>query len=75
MEKSVDRTAIGASKQGLGKDSARLAICTVSKPIEILREPNVPLCLTFIDLKNVFDSVETEVVVEALTTETSLLNT
>ncbi|KAK6754712.1 hypothetical protein RB195_013601 [Necator americanus] len=38
----------------------------VSKLIEISREYKVPLCLTFIDLKKAFDSVETEAVVEAL---------
>ncbi|KAK6731323.1 hypothetical protein RB195_007659 [Necator americanus] len=41
-------------------------IHTVSKLIEISREYKMPLCLTFIDLKKAFDSVETEAVVEAL---------
>ncbi|KAK6752051.1 hypothetical protein RB195_003462 [Necator americanus] len=41
-------------------------IHTVSKLIEVSREYKMPLCLTFIDLKKVFDSVETEAVVEAL---------
>ncbi|KAK6732754.1 hypothetical protein RB195_016862 [Necator americanus] len=35
-------------------------IHTVSKLIEVSREYKMPLCLTFIDLKKVFDSVETE---------------
>ncbi|KAK6742749.1 hypothetical protein RB195_010174 [Necator americanus] len=55
-----------ASKQGFEKDSARLTTSTVSKLIEVSREYKMPLCLTFIDLKKTFDSVETEVVVEAL---------
>ncbi|KAK6736126.1 hypothetical protein RB195_019040 [Necator americanus] len=38
----------------------------VSKLIEVSREYKMPLCLTFIDLKKAFDSVETEAVVEAL---------
>ncbi|KAK6726483.1 hypothetical protein RB195_004670 [Necator americanus] len=41
-------------------------IRTVSKPIEVSREYKVPLCLTFIDLKKAFNSVETEAVAEAL---------
>ncbi|KAK6765814.1 hypothetical protein RB195_025622 [Necator americanus] len=41
-------------------------IHTVSKLIEVLREYKMPLCPTIIDLKKAFDSVETEVVVEAL---------
>ncbi|KAK6765184.1 hypothetical protein RB195_025215 [Necator americanus] len=41
-------------------------IHTVSKLIEVSREYKMPLCLTFIDLKKAFDSVETETVVEAL---------
>ncbi|KAK6743543.1 hypothetical protein RB195_010674 [Necator americanus] len=41
-------------------------IHTVSKLIEVSREYKTPLCLTFIDLKKAFDSVETEAVVEAL---------
>ncbi|KAK6749059.1 hypothetical protein RB195_001584 [Necator americanus] len=41
-------------------------IHTVSKLIEVSREYKMPLCLTFIDLKEAFDSVETESVVEAL---------
>ncbi|KAK6732299.1 hypothetical protein RB195_016592 [Necator americanus] len=41
-------------------------IHTVSKLIEVSREYKMPLCLTFINLKKAFDSVETEAVVEAL---------
>ncbi|KAK6750712.1 hypothetical protein RB195_002593 [Necator americanus] len=41
-------------------------IHTVSKLIEVSREYKMPLCLTFIDLKKAFDSVQTEAVVEAL---------
>ncbi|KAK6762000.1 hypothetical protein RB195_022916 [Necator americanus] len=41
-------------------------IHTVSKLIEVSREYKMPLCLTFIELKKAFDSVETEAVVEAL---------
>ncbi|KAK6762466.1 hypothetical protein RB195_023259 [Necator americanus] len=41
-------------------------IHTVSKLIEVSREYKMSLCLTFIDLKKAFDSVETEAVVEAL---------
>ncbi|KAK6763892.1 hypothetical protein RB195_024286 [Necator americanus] len=41
-------------------------IHTVSKLIEVSREYKLPHCLTFIDLKKTFDSVETEAVVEAL---------
>ncbi|KAK6760529.1 hypothetical protein RB195_021844 [Necator americanus] len=41
-------------------------IHTVSKLIEVSREYMLPLCLTFIDLKKAFDSVEMEAVVEAL---------
>ena len=41
-------------------------IHTVTKLIEVSREYRMPLCLTFIDLKKAFDSVETEAVIEAL---------
>ncbi|KAK6737650.1 hypothetical protein RB195_020018 [Necator americanus] len=41
-------------------------IHTVSKLFEVSREYKMPLCLTFIDLKKAFDSVENEAVVEAL---------
>ncbi|KAK6735440.1 hypothetical protein RB195_018574 [Necator americanus] len=39
-------------------------IHTVSKLIEVSGEYKMPLCLTFIDLKKAFDSVETKAVVE-----------
>ncbi|KAK6765513.1 hypothetical protein RB195_025430 [Necator americanus] len=39
---------------------------TASKLIEVSREYKMPLCITFIDLKKAFDSVETEAVMEAL---------
>ncbi|WKY09602.1 hypothetical protein Q1695_002173 [Nippostrongylus brasiliensis] len=41
-------------------------IHTVIRLIEVSREYKTPLCLTFIDLKKAFDSVETEAVIEAL---------
>ncbi|VDO60746.1 unnamed protein product [Heligmosomoides polygyrus] len=41
-------------------------IHTITKLIEVSREYKLPLCLTFIDLKKAFDSVETEAVHEAL---------
>ncbi|EYC41553.1 hypothetical protein Y032_0564g3526 [Ancylostoma ceylanicum] len=41
-------------------------IHTVSRLIEVSREYKMPLCLTFIDLKKAFDTVETEAVLEAL---------
>ncbi|KAK6763237.1 hypothetical protein RB195_023808 [Necator americanus] len=41
-------------------------IHTVSKLNVVSRECKIPLCLTFIDLKKAFDTVETEAVVEAL---------
>ncbi|KAK6756377.1 hypothetical protein RB195_014658 [Necator americanus] len=41
-------------------------IHTISKLNDVSREYKMPLCLTFIDLKKAFDSVETEAVVEAL---------
>ncbi|VDP51000.1 unnamed protein product [Heligmosomoides polygyrus] len=37
-----------------------------AKLIKVLRKYRLPLCLTFIDLKKAFDSVETEEVIEAL---------
>ncbi|KAK6764631.1 hypothetical protein RB195_024813 [Necator americanus] len=40
-------------------------IHTVSK-LEVSREHKMPLCLTFIDLKKAFHSIETEAVMEAL---------
>ncbi|XGW34773.1 hypothetical protein V3C99_018637, partial [Haemonchus contortus] len=41
-------------------------IHTVTRLIEVSREYKMPLCLTFIDLKKAFDTVETEAVIEAL---------
>ncbi|VDO98673.1 unnamed protein product [Heligmosomoides polygyrus] len=41
-------------------------IHTITKLIEVSREYKLPLCLTFIDLKKAFDSVEIEAVMEAL---------
>ncbi len=41
-------------------------IHTLTQLIEVSREYKLPLCLTFIDLKKAFDSVETEAVMEAL---------
>ncbi|EPB74882.1 hypothetical protein ANCCEY_06032 [Ancylostoma ceylanicum] len=52
-----------ASKQGFGKDPLRSTIYTPS------REYKMPFCLTFIDLKKAFDTVETEAVLEALGNE------
>ncbi|VDP09963.1 unnamed protein product [Heligmosomoides polygyrus] len=44
-------------------------IHTIAKLTEVSREYKQPLCLTFIDLKKAFDSVETEAVFEALLTQ------
>ncbi|KJH39882.1 hypothetical protein DICVIV_14219, partial [Dictyocaulus viviparus] len=44
-------------------------IHTITRLIEVSREYKKPLCLTFIDLKKGFDSVETEAVMEALTNQ------
>uniref|UniRef100_A0A7I4Y071 Reverse transcriptase domain-containing protein n=1 Tax=Haemonchus contortus TaxID=6289 RepID=A0A7I4Y071_HAECO len=41
-------------------------IHTLTRLIEVSREYKIPLCLTFIDLKKAFDTVETEAVIEAL---------
>uniref|UniRef100_A0A7I4Z4N4 Reverse transcriptase domain-containing protein n=1 Tax=Haemonchus contortus TaxID=6289 RepID=A0A7I4Z4N4_HAECO len=41
-------------------------IHTVARLIEVSREYKIPLCLTFIDLKKSFDTVEIEAVIEAL---------
>ncbi|VDO90577.1 unnamed protein product [Heligmosomoides polygyrus] len=41
-------------------------IHTITKLIEVSREYKLPLCLTYIDLKKAFDSVEIEAVMEAL---------
>ncbi|EPB71312.1 hypothetical protein ANCCEY_09600 [Ancylostoma ceylanicum] len=53
-----------ASKQGFGKNSVR---STIYKPsLGSLKYHEMPLCLTFIDLKKAFDTIETEAVLEAL---------
>ncbi|EYC38869.1 hypothetical protein Y032_0689g1554 [Ancylostoma ceylanicum] len=44
-------------------------IHTVTRLIEVSREYKMPLCLTFIDLKKAFDTVETEAVSEALSNQ------
>uniref|UniRef100_A0A7I4Z3I2 Reverse transcriptase domain-containing protein n=1 Tax=Haemonchus contortus TaxID=6289 RepID=A0A7I4Z3I2_HAECO len=41
-------------------------IHTLTRLIEVSREYKMPLCLTFIALKEAFDTVETEAVIEAL---------
>ena len=41
-------------------------IHTITRLIEVSREYKRALCLTFIDLKKAFNSVETEAVIEAL---------
>ncbi|VDM54603.1 unnamed protein product [Angiostrongylus costaricensis] len=41
-------------------------IHTVTRLIEVSREYKGPLCLTFIGLQKAFDSIEIEVVLEAL---------
>ncbi|XGW32200.1 hypothetical protein V3C99_010408 [Haemonchus contortus] len=41
-------------------------IHTLTRLIEVSREYKMPLCLTFIDLKKAFDTVETEAVIEAV---------
>ncbi|KAK6731519.1 hypothetical protein RB195_007771 [Necator americanus] len=41
-------------------------IHTVPKLIEVSREHKMSLCLTFIDLKKAFDSIETKALVKAL---------
>uniref|UniRef100_A0A7I4XRF4 Reverse transcriptase domain-containing protein n=1 Tax=Haemonchus contortus TaxID=6289 RepID=A0A7I4XRF4_HAECO len=41
-------------------------IHTLTRLIEVSQEYKMPLCLTFIDLKKAFDTVETEAVIEAL---------
>ncbi|XGW09249.1 hypothetical protein V3C99_011505 [Haemonchus contortus] len=46
----------------------------LTRLIEVSREHKMPLCLTFIDLKKAFDTVETEVVFEALGKQGVLLN-
>ncbi|KAK6742775.1 hypothetical protein RB195_010191 [Necator americanus] len=55
--------------RGFRKDSSRLTTLTlprVLKLIEVSREYKMPLCLTFIDLKKAFDTVETEALMEVL---------
>ncbi|VDP34396.1 unnamed protein product [Heligmosomoides polygyrus] len=42
---------------------------TITKLIKVWREQKLTLCLTFINLKKAFDSVETEAVLEALLTQ------
>ncbi|VDP00327.1 unnamed protein product [Heligmosomoides polygyrus] len=54
----------GQPYEQVGEDSARSSTHT---PLRSSRESKLP-CLTFIDLKKAFDSVETEAVVEALLT-------
>uniref|UniRef100_A0A7I5E504 Reverse transcriptase domain-containing protein n=1 Tax=Haemonchus contortus TaxID=6289 RepID=A0A7I5E504_HAECO len=44
-------------------------IHTLTRLIEVSREYKMPLCLTFIDLKKAFDTVETEAVIEALSNQ------
>ncbi|VDP04606.1 unnamed protein product [Heligmosomoides polygyrus] len=44
-------------------------IHTITKLIEVSREYKLPLCLTFIDLKKAFGSVEIEAVIDALLTQ------
>ncbi|EPB73966.1 hypothetical protein ANCCEY_06928 [Ancylostoma ceylanicum] len=39
---------------------------TVTRLIEVPREYKMPLCLTFVDLRKAFDTIETEAVLEAL---------
>ncbi|KAK6754070.1 hypothetical protein RB195_013212 [Necator americanus] len=56
-----------ASKQGFERDSARLTTFILFRKSSRYHEStNLPLCLTFIDLKKAFKSVETEAVTEAL---------
>ncbi|VDP61335.1 unnamed protein product, partial [Heligmosomoides polygyrus] len=49
----------------------RAFVCSACSPklIEVSREYKLPLCLTFIDLKKTFDSVETEAAINALLTQ------
>ncbi|KAK6727658.1 hypothetical protein RB195_005384 [Necator americanus] len=54
-------------RAGFRKGSSTIDhIHTFSKLIEVSREYKMPLCLTFIDLKKPFDSVETDAAVETL---------
>ena len=50
-------------------------IHTMTKLTEVSREYKRPLCLTFIDLRKAFDSVETEAVMEALDSQAFILST
>ncbi|KAK6741751.1 hypothetical protein RB195_009550 [Necator americanus] len=66
IEKVLDEGQL-CEQAGLRKGFSTIDhIHTVSKLIEVSREYKMPLCLTFIDLKEAFDSVEMETVVEAL---------
>ncbi|VDO13051.1 unnamed protein product [Haemonchus placei] len=49
-------------------------IHTLTKLIDVSREYKMPLCLTFIDLKKAFDTVETEAVIETLGNNVFQLN-
>ncbi|VDO91830.1 unnamed protein product [Heligmosomoides polygyrus] len=62
-----------ANKQDFAEDSARsISIThTITKLIEVSRQYEPLLCLTFIDLKMAFDFVESEAVIEALLTQTA----
>ncbi|XGW25219.1 hypothetical protein V3C99_006554, partial [Haemonchus contortus] len=44
-------------------------IHTLTRLTEVSREYRMPLCLTFIDLKKAFDTVEMEAVIEALSNQ------
>ncbi|KAE9413029.1 hypothetical protein Angca_002870, partial [Angiostrongylus cantonensis] len=44
-------------------------IHTITRLIEVSREYKRPLCLTFIDLKRAFDSIEIEALMEALSSQ------
>lgn len=44
-------------------------INTITRLIEVLEEYGRPLCLTFIELKNSFDSIEIEAVMETLVSQ------
>uniref|UniRef100_A0A7I4Z4A6 Reverse transcriptase domain-containing protein n=1 Tax=Haemonchus contortus TaxID=6289 RepID=A0A7I4Z4A6_HAECO len=48
-------------------------LIALTRLIEVSRECKMPLCLTFIDLKKAVDTVETEVVIEALGNQGFLL--
>ncbi|VDO93267.1 unnamed protein product [Heligmosomoides polygyrus] len=63
------------TKQDFGADSARSTTHTITKLIEVSREYTLLPCLTFIDLKKAYVSVETETVIDALLTQAFLLST